>query len=719
MATNKKTSALVDSLLPEFLADEGPKFQAFVRAYYEWLETTNQVTDRSKNLLNYQDLDNTADEFLEYFKREILSSFPQSILANKALVYKKIKDLYRAKGTEEAYKLLFRILFDEEIDFYYPGIDILRASDGRWQQNNTLRISGPFEGNPVNFVNEQITGQISGATATVVKVASTFESGIFVYELFLENISGTFTTDEQVRNEIHGLSGYIVSGIGPLTNVIVDFRGNNHQPGDGVKFIAASGIGANGIIIRTLDNALDVAVANGGSGYAVGTELDITGGGGSGAAFSVATISNTEVIPIYDDIISSFQNVPINTGPTFVSTGANTTSVSANLASSNVSSILSAALGTTNTTVGKIATLSFTSRGSNFISLPDVSARYDPVADLLLPDGSGGIKGDNATFTPSRVAGAIGEVRVVNPGSGYLRNEKLTLINTTRSGTINGTGAPEITGVIEYAGGYTDTKGFLSWNNKLQDNYFYQEFSYVIRSSKAIDVYRKLVTDAIHPAGTRLFGEKDIEEVISFDFEVEALNDLSIENLQSITSTLTFGEVRLSPTITPETIASTESLSTDHNLTFVIDPASIASTVIISTDIDVDMNIGGAELISIGSTIAIPTDLEVLQVGDGTVSNFQANTIGDLSAEQIADYDGITIGSLPGNRIFDGISTSFTTQLANGSTMFITDINDTGVEITVTVQSIDDANTLSITSNAVFANGDLAIISGGTYLYTT
>ena len=68
MATDNKTSILVDSQLPEFLQDEGPKFQAFVRAYYEWLETTGQLTDRSKNLFNYGDIDRTDTEFLKYFQ---------------------------------------------------------------------------------------------------------------------------------------------------------------------------------------------------------------------------------------------------------------------------------------------------------------------------------------------------------------------------------------------------------------------------------------------------------------------------------------------------------------------------------------------------------------------------------------------------------------------------------------------------------------------------
>jgi len=64
MATDNKSSILVDELLPEFLDTEGPKFKAFMRAYYEWLETTNQITDRSKNLLKYGDIDTTDDEFI-------------------------------------------------------------------------------------------------------------------------------------------------------------------------------------------------------------------------------------------------------------------------------------------------------------------------------------------------------------------------------------------------------------------------------------------------------------------------------------------------------------------------------------------------------------------------------------------------------------------------------------------------------------------------------
>ena len=59
---SQKTSNLVLSQLPEYVRDnpEYANFNLFLKAYYEWMETTGKVTDRSKNLLNYKDVDATV-----------------------------------------------------------------------------------------------------------------------------------------------------------------------------------------------------------------------------------------------------------------------------------------------------------------------------------------------------------------------------------------------------------------------------------------------------------------------------------------------------------------------------------------------------------------------------------------------------------------------------------------------------------------------------------
>ena len=106
----QKTSLLVSSQLPEFIRDEPSyeKFVAFLNAYYEWMEENGKVTDRTKNLLNYTDIDKTSDEFLDYFYEEFLTYFPAEIVADKQKVVKIAKQLYQSKGTTQSFKFLFR-----------------------------------------------------------------------------------------------------------------------------------------------------------------------------------------------------------------------------------------------------------------------------------------------------------------------------------------------------------------------------------------------------------------------------------------------------------------------------------------------------------------------------------------------------------------------------------------------------------------------------------
>ena len=469
MATDNKTSILVDELVPEFLDTEGPKFKAFMRAYYEWLETTNQITDRSKNLLKYGDIDTTDDEFIKYFQREVLADFPEEVLANKALLISRIKDMYRSKGSEQAYQMLFRMLYDDEVDFYYPGQDVLRVSDGRWVQETSIRLAAPLVGDLYQIGGRNVVGLTSGATAKVDRVVSTTESGIQVFELFLINIVGVFKDREKVQTNEGDLSGFVLSSIGPLQAVEVTFGGSNHSVGDSVNFISTSGSGANGTILTVGDTSIEPVVIDGGSGYTTSATVIISGGSGTGAVFKVDSIANTETIVTYVDTLSDLYDTAINAN-TYIT--SNTGSISANLAIANSSTVLSAALGTSNTTVGTIAAMSAVSRGSDYSILPTVTVRQDSVADLLISDGAGGIKGFNATVVANNVGGSLSTVSVDNGGSLYNRTENITIVNTTRTAT-NARGSGLVSGTINYNGKYIDTRGFISWNNRLQDNYYY------------------------------------------------------------------------------------------------------------------------------------------------------------------------------------------------------------------------------------------------------
>ena len=56
------------------------------------------------------------------------------------------------------------------------------------------------------------------------------------------------------------------------------------------------------------------------------------------------------------------------------------------------------------------------------------------------------------------------------------------------------------------SGYYREKGGFLSDQKKLYDDFYYQEYSYEIRSSIALDKYKEIMRQVMHFAGTQMFG---------------------------------------------------------------------------------------------------------------------------------------------------------------------------------------------------------------------
>ena len=72
--------------------------------------------------------------------------------------------------------------------------------------------------------------------------------------------------------------------------------------------------------------------------------------------------------------------------------------------------------------------------------------------------------------------------------------------------------SPTIKSFYDNLGFYSSDKGKIGVNSqKLTDSYFYQDYSYVIKSKTSIDVWRDLIKETTHPAGFELFGEVLVE----------------------------------------------------------------------------------------------------------------------------------------------------------------------------------------------------------------
>lgn len=524
----KKISPLIEAQFPAFIREEGPRFVTFLKAYYEYLEQTGKAGEATRSLVEYQDIDRTLDSFVEYFRREFMINIPQNVLADKRLLVKHIRDFYRTRGSKFSYDFLFYALFNKQIEIIYPGDFILRASDGRWVRETILRVGSPYSTLPTNLDGRNITGAISGSTARVQKVSRVVVLGHPLFELLVENVVGSFVDGETISDDL-GNTATITSSFGSLIGIEeVINPGAFHETGDSV-IISSSGATASAKIAATNDQGpVSFRINRGGSGYRLGQSIiSVVGGSGTGAAATVTSLSNTSFVSLNTNQISPLASVVLNTGSTFVSLGTNTAAVSANLATANISSTLATSLTFANSIAGSINAISVTSVGLNYVpELPTVTVRDQIVFEQGLSGEAGRLKGDDAVIIAIRAPGAITSLEIISSDASFdvfanavITNSRGTASvvdsttdlvgitrHTIRNTTYDGAIKPLISGVITQPGRYIDTKGFLSWNMRLQDNDFYQEYSYVIRVTEIVDKYRDVVKRVLHPSGSKIFG---------------------------------------------------------------------------------------------------------------------------------------------------------------------------------------------------------------------
>lgn len=299
-ASVKATASIkISKQVPEFVRDDNQKFIDFLKAYYEWLENFYP----QQHLEDIRDIDNTIDMFVDYFSKEILQAIPKEVISNKRFLAKHIKELYLSKGTEDSYKFLFRILFNEDAEVYFPKVDMLRISDGKWSERQLLRVTN-ITGDARNLLGQLITqttiypnGDIERATARVenVIIFRYLTEDIAELTLSKDSIIGVFkqTTDIETKT-ITGNSyidnSPIVCNVLPIINefsIINEQGGTYNNIGDIVYFSSPTGVLARSEIGTISPGTIsELIVASGGTGYQTGDVITFNNTGTGGPELS-------------------------------------------------------------------------------------------------------------------------------------------------------------------------------------------------------------------------------------------------------------------------------------------------------------------------------------------------------------------------------------------------------------------------------------------------
>lgn len=523
----------------------------------------DNILRRSGNLLQYRNLATTVDIYSDYLKEELYANFPKSLNGNDRLVARKLKDYYESKGQEQSFRFLFKTLYDSDVEIIYPGENILRVSDGNFSQIKTIRAV--ITSDIFDFLFKTIRGVTSNSVANVVDIKLIYVENVQIAEFTLALVSGTFLSGESIvdidnndlTTTLYGMvtgfnivdagSGYqvddplIINGNGTsafarvsaisrshISSIIVPTIGHGYRKGT-KAVVNNTGTGGSGLIVEVTEIANSYTVTDGSNNYTVGevTEVKIINRGSK--YFSKPTVTLIDQTIKSLGLVSENLFTISNSGNNYVvgdwlSFNANTGSGANAIVSSVVETTTYDFLFEDGTKLlneqkayklkqedwnvsGPISRLEVTNFGLNY------DPNNLPTITINTATGSNGqiiVSGLQGTGSTVQVDianndGGIGSIRaieIVDPGIGF----STATVDATGSGDGNANVQAVISGLAVNAGKYLNDDGKINYK-KIQDSYYYQDFSYVIKGGLTVEKYISTIKKSIHPAGLQLFGE--------------------------------------------------------------------------------------------------------------------------------------------------------------------------------------------------------------------
>ena len=744
----KLISPFVESQFPSFYREEGGQFIAFVKAYYEWLESTNNPLWYARRLTDLRDIDTTLDEFIVYFKEKYLKNIQFDTATNKQLLIKNSLELYRSKGTERSIDLFFKLVYGTSAEVGYPGEKILRVSDGIWERPEYLEIN--YSKFNVDYVGKQIIGSLSGATAFVERYIRRRAGYGYVNLLYISGRQGNFQKGEVIGISVNGTPTYDsakrASLIGSVDQVLIQDKGRNFKVGDIVSFsgsLRGTGGLARVTAVSEATGVVDFIFVDGGWGYTLSAN----------AIVSEKVLNLSNVIPtstsnltfkLFETVVQPLVNANFISATSNVVAGDIVYSYHANNTVSSSGVVLSSnQVGASgDITIRPLLTGPFANSRTYYTTGNAVSISVQSVEDRTISSQAMGIPntytinitsqtgdiqvGDHVYQSNSLGIFARGQVSNVSPiatgNTIYVANAvgafKKTTIKNEDSAVFNAT----ITNVDTSLGVYNINKSIyrLKYNSATNANIAFTPYVYQYNDANKVTA-KGLVLTSSYDAGT---GNLSIIPMSGY-----------FEDTQKIYTQSNNAQATL-VTYSVETEGG-DFVNSPQSLAFGIYSNTNANVVSVSLGSGAGFNVG-----TIGETEVIFIGTDLIAANNQSSLNYSRNviTVGSASGFAVGDYvyqeynkiafnpntainpttGFITLPSDVSTRIIAGDIVKY--QAASGNTVvnglvnddyyYVSFANSTGVILSYTWNKLTQINT----TNSNFAN-NATVSEVGHYLY--
>ena len=546
-----KLQHLISGQIPEYLRTTYPVFASFIQEYYKFLDLNHEANHILLNSEKWSDIDLTLDMFAEKMREQYAYDISPDAMIERRRLIKFINQYYESKGSENAAELFFRMMYNDNATITYPGDYTLKASDGVWTTKKTIKVDVDYD-------------QI-GTTALALRPApaAQYLKKVFNGSTAVSSVNDTITitshgfdTGTKVRYSAGG-----GTAIGNLTEnyvtyYVIKINANsiklatslyNANAGTAVD-ISSGGTGVNHVL-TPYENARTVYDLKEKTVYLKYYKLEQDELKLYTTQVSCLTVSkdstNEDVYELEINLARSYDVDVLNN--TF-------------LEDAHLDAVWVTAFdGTTEYVYGfltqQLVGYTIVDGGINFkrrdtFTIESTETAPYPIPNQEVNNGLVRVKSvgtivqdkyfasnyvtTGSEYTSDNRQGVITGLSILQTGyrfdigGTYFAEEYLEVENYSAQGTMEKNLTNPRTGsiaTVDFITGYfykrpgqwKNNAGFLSDMNKLQDNYYYQPFSYVVQTTNTpYSEWSKLYTKSAHPAGFKVFGELLIEDNVSF-----------------------------------------------------------------------------------------------------------------------------------------------------------------------------------------------------------
>jgi len=442
-------------------ADSTSTFVKFLEAYYKFLEQDQHPQEVLQNARKYGDAEFTTNDLIDKFFLNYGNDIPRHIITDKRSFIRHFRDIYKTKGTEEAYKLLFRAMFDSRAEFFYPSEVILKPSDGVWKKDYTIKVYSIAGYDPFEFINTKIVGEDSGASAYVNNVLKLANSYREVYELSLENIKGNFTTEVISATKRTDIS------------TTVTIKAHTNPQLSKIEIIDGAAGYTEGTLIQTYNGAIARITSTTEAGKIRGVKIIEPSLFGITSSAAIGGLVATVYMPSPTKSVAGNVVFLSNVG----------------VYTSNISHGLLKGI------TANISFPSFAGIQENTISVKSVLDSKRFTFDYIFPNIASNVSTEVvSSLRYTQVANLFANVDILRESEGYWLNSRGKLSE------------------LIYIQG-------AALNSPDPYKLFYQPYSYVVKSDVSIGNWDSTASQLVHPAGTEVFGEIDINKDVSANLE--------------------------------------------------------------------------------------------------------------------------------------------------------------------------------------------------------